>query len=74
MNVEIKCRYPYIGISVQGNVVLFTGVNTGVYLAGGYHDVGNHAKNWDENSFEFLKEPLILCNEGVGEEMEKGGK
>jgi hypothetical protein len=59
-----KKKYPYLGISEIGNVVLFTKPDRGtcVHSANGGHKLGAIETGWIENMFEPLRGTVVLRN------------
>ena len=58
--------YPYIGISKQENIVLFTERKCGVLLAKGEKNtipIGHYANNWTESDFEKFQGVVTLEND-----------
>lgn len=52
--ISPEAKYPYFGISKRtGNVVLFTGVNTGIVVhhATSTYGLGHHSTEWSEDGF-----------------------
>jgi hypothetical protein len=58
--------YPYLGVTDNGKVVLFTGPNTGTQLVGGKEnrwDTGYASESWAEENFNILpRESIIILS------------
>lgn len=50
-NKEPSKKYPYIGISRNGNIVIFTSPQKGPVLQGRYDKIGEVSNDWDESMF-----------------------
>tara|TARA_R110000772_G_scaffold89822_3_gene185890 strand:- start:2 stop:220 length:219 start_codon:yes stop_codon:yes gene_type:complete len=60
-----KQKYPYLGKSKQGRVVLFVQRGSGTLLEdpNGLHSVGFYTTGWYEEDFEPIKGQVILEND-----------
>ena len=62
-----KEKYPYLGVTEQGKVILFTAEKTGVVVVprSGHEPqpVGHFSEIWGEDNFTPLKGSITLSNE-----------
>jgi hypothetical protein len=58
---SIDKEYPWIGISNQGNIILFTKSGTGISLSSAYAD-GSYTEGWQENLFKPFHGEITLSN------------
>jgi hypothetical protein len=60
---QTAASYPCIKVSGDGRVVLFSAPQTGVFLAGTGHRIGDRLDTWAEDDFTVLSGRVILANE-----------
>ena len=72
MNIEIKQKskeskerkYPWLGISVNGTIVLFTDKSRGIVLFNAaYLVLGSYSTDWDMEKFTDFEGEITLSNE-----------
>ena len=59
-------KYPFLGISPKGSIVLFTKLNTGVCLQAGEEyctAVGKYSEHWAMDIFELYNGSVTLEND-----------
>ena len=57
-----KAKYPYIGTTSTGCVVLFSGNGKGTVLGGPIWGIGHYSNNWAEGNFRVLEQDITLRN------------
>ncbi len=56
-------EYPYIGITLENTVVLFTIFKTGVCLSSNAWSVGKYSDTWQEENFKPFEGEIVLSND-----------
>lgn len=59
---DLKLKYPYIGKSGQGKIVLFYASKSGVLLDAGGGISMDHATSWREGDFTAMTGPVVIRN------------
>jgi hypothetical protein len=63
--LEMKPKYPYIGVTKNGCVVLFIREGTGTCIAVGEtnNHIGQYIGYWGEDAFRPLQGSIVLSND-----------
>jgi len=71
---EPERRYPWIGVSEQGNIVIFSCPERGVCLESkkGNHSIGELRRDWNEPAFKEFKGSITI-SQGVEKKEESSG-